>query len=177
MLLQPVHFLFAFYELHPFFSITAFSISLSRLKIRHQLLEPPVLILQLPQPLRLTPVIPPYFAFHAYTVCFDTPSSRRTSAVLRPASIYFSAPIISTSTYFLFAMPPPPTLRNLPFSYTPVRGKWGAGQSSPSLQTNSRTNSRSRRLSERKTDTKIRTSQSPSLLSFLPSSCQSEQIL
>src|SRR5215469_12564603 len=41
-------------------------------------------------------------------VCFDTPSSRPTSAALRPASICFNAPIISTSLYFLFVMPTPP---------------------------------------------------------------------
>src|SRR6266851_4813835 len=40
-------------------------------------------------------------------VCFDIPSSRPTSAALRPASICFNAPIISTSLYFLFAMLPP----------------------------------------------------------------------
>src|SRR5713226_7750036 len=60
-------------------------------------------------------------------VCFDIPSSRPTSAALRPASICFNAPIISTSLYFLFAMPPP--LRNMRYSYTPLRGFWGTGHS------------------------------------------------
>src|SRR5579871_5072524 len=69
-------------------------------------------------------------------VCFDTPISRPTSAADRPASICFSAPIISTSLYFLFVMPPP--LRKFPStqlapgeaqkSYLSVRGKWGEGQ-------------------------------------------------
>src|SRR6185437_5584920 len=40
-------------------------------------------------------------------VCFDTPSSRPTSAAVGPASICFSAPIISTSEYFLFDIPSP----------------------------------------------------------------------
>src|SRR6266478_1582387 len=57
-----------------------------------------------------------------------TPSSRPTSAALRPASICFSAPIISTSLYFLFAIPPP--LRKPRKSYTLLRGFWGAGQES-----------------------------------------------
>src|SRR5690348_3472489 len=39
-------------------------------------------------------------------VCLLTPNSRPTSAALRPASICFSAPIISTSVYFLFAILP-----------------------------------------------------------------------
>lgn len=59
-------------------------------------------------------------------VCFDTPSSRPTSAADRPASICFNAPIISTSLYFLLDMLPP--LRELRYSYTPLRGFWGAGQ-------------------------------------------------
>src|SRR5258708_9016368 len=59
-------------------------------------------------------------------VCLLTPISRPTSAALRPASSCFSAPIISTSLYFLFAMHTPP--HNLLFSYTPLRGFWGAGQ-------------------------------------------------
>src|SRR5207244_9267478 len=58
-------------------------------------------------------------------VCLDTPSSRPTSAALRPASICFSAPIISTSLYFLLDMPPP--LRKMRKSYTLLRGFWGAG--------------------------------------------------
>src|SRR5690348_13858766 len=41
-------------------------------------------------------------------VCLLTPNSRPTSAALRPASICFSAPIISTSLYFRFVMPPLP---------------------------------------------------------------------
>ncbi len=61
-------------------------------------------------------------------VCFDTPSSRPTSAALRPASNCFNAPIISTSLYFLFVMLPsssaPSKMRK---SYLPVRGFWGAG--------------------------------------------------
>src|SRR5579863_9581491 len=58
-------------------------------------------------------------------VCFDTPNSRPTSAALLPASICFNAPIISTSLYFLFDMPPPS--HKTRYSYTPLRGFWGAG--------------------------------------------------
>src|SRR6266700_5949145 len=65
-------------------------------------------------------------------VCFDTPISRPTSAALRPASSCFSAPIISTSLYFLLLMLPPP--HKMRKSYTLVRGKWGAGHHHLQLQ-------------------------------------------
>src|ERR1051326_2161221 len=61
------------------------------------------------------------------------PSSRTTSAALLPASICFSAPIISTSLYFLFAMSSPPHIHRPCYqgrkSYPSVRGKWGEGHS------------------------------------------------
>src|SRR6185437_15591811 len=60
-------------------------------------------------------------------VCFDTPNSRPTSAALRPASICFSAPIISTSVYFLFAMPLPSA--KMSKSYILLRSFRGAGHS------------------------------------------------
>src|SRR5436309_7392681 len=125
---QPAHFLPPPYELHPFFSITAFSMSLSRLRSATSFFSRPFSSSNCRNRCASPTLIPPYFAFHAYTVCFDTPSSRPTSAALRPASICFSAPIISTSLYFLFVMSSPSQLRDLRFSYTPVRGKWGAGQ-------------------------------------------------
>src|SRR5256885_15127901 len=59
-------------------------------------------------------------------VCLLTPSSRPTSAALRPASICFNAPIISASLYFLLDMPPPP--RRMRKSYILVRRFGGAGQ-------------------------------------------------
>src|SRR5215475_13118465 len=130
MVPQPVHFHFALYELHPFFSITAFSISLSRLKSATSFFNRPFSSSSCRSRCASPTVIPPYFAFHAYTVCFDTPSSRPTSAALRPASICFNAPIISTSLYFLFVMSSPPCFRQPRQgrkSYLPVRGKWGEG--------------------------------------------------
>src|SRR5581483_11218863 len=107
---QPAHFLLALYELHPFFSITAFSISLSRLKSATSFFNRPFSSSSCRNRCASPTLIPPYFAFHAYTVCFDTPNSRPPSAADRPASICFNAPIISTSLYFLFAMLPPSTI-------------------------------------------------------------------
>src|SRR2546423_13360344 len=66
-------------------------------------------------------------------VCLLTPSSRPTSAALRPASICFNAPIISTSLYFLLDMPPPP--RRMRKSYILVRRFGGAGQFHPTITT------------------------------------------
>src|SRR5579859_2496857 len=43
-------------------------------------------------------------------VCLETPNSRPISAAVRPASSCFNAPIISTSLYFLFAMPHLPAI-------------------------------------------------------------------
>src|SRR5438128_1057136 len=125
MRVQPAHSLPALYELHPFFSITAFSMSLSRLRSATSFFSRWFSSSSCFSRWASPTLIPPYFAFHAYTVCLLTPSSRPTSAALRPASICFNAPIISTSLYFLFAMPPP--LRKLRKSYTPLRGFRGAG--------------------------------------------------
>lgn len=56
-------------------------------------------------------------------------SSRPTSAAVRPASICLSAPIISTSLYFLCAMPPRLSARRkVRKSYMLLRGSGGEGQ-------------------------------------------------
>src|SRR5438445_220747 len=129
MLPQPVHFLPPLYELHPFFSITAFSMSLSRLRSATSFFSRPFSSSSCRNRCASPTLIPPYLAFHAYTVCLLTPSSRPTSAALLPASICFNAPIISTSLYFLFDMLPPP--RKIRKSYIVVRGFWGEGHSTP----------------------------------------------
>src|SRR5208283_2252941 len=55
--------------------------------------------------------MPPYFAFQAYSVCLDTPTSRATSSTFRPASTCFSAPIICASVCLLFDIPRSPFFR------------------------------------------------------------------
>src|ERR1051325_2446867 len=62
---QPAHFLLAFYELHPFFSITAFSISLSRLKSATSFFSRPFSSSSCRSRCASPTVIPPYLAFHA----------------------------------------------------------------------------------------------------------------
>src|ERR1700676_5641865 len=84
MLPQPVHFPPPLYELHPFFSITAFNMSLSRLRSPTSFFSRPFSSSSCRSRCASPTVIPPYFAFHAYTVCFDTPSSRPPSAALLP---------------------------------------------------------------------------------------------
>src|ERR1035437_5656395 len=46
--------------------------------------------------------MPPYLPFHAYSVAALTPSSRATSAVLRPPSICLTAAILFSSLCRLF---------------------------------------------------------------------------
>src|ERR1044072_180594 len=62
---QPAHFLLAFYELHPFFSITAFSISLSRLKSATSFFSRPFSSSSCCNRCASPTLLPPYLAFHA----------------------------------------------------------------------------------------------------------------
>ena len=65
MRVQPAHFRFALYELHPFFSITVFNISLSRLKSATSFFSRPFSSTSRRDRCVSPTVIPPYFAFHA----------------------------------------------------------------------------------------------------------------
>src|SRR5690242_182293 len=65
MRVQPARFFLALYELHPFFSITAFSISLSRLKSATSFFSRPFSSSSWRNRCASPTVIPPYFAFHA----------------------------------------------------------------------------------------------------------------
>ena len=65
-------------------------------QIRYQFPQPRVLLAQLL-----------YFAFQAYSVCLDTPSSPATSSTARPASTCLRAAIICASVCLLRDMPLP----------------------------------------------------------------------
>src|SRR5512146_2726540 len=115
------------YERSPFFRITACSISLSRLRsatsFRSRVFSSRSCLASCAS---LTS-IPPYFAFQAYRVCFDTPTSRATSSALRPASICFKAPIICASVCLPLDINPPfPGPNQNPKSYSVVCGVTGA---------------------------------------------------
>src|SRR5690348_7758220 len=85
------------YELQPFFRITDCKASLSSDKsatsLRSRLFSSRNCLASCAS----LALMPPYFAFHEYSVCLLTPTSRATSSALRPASICFSAAIISAS--------------------------------------------------------------------------------
>src|SRR5271165_7181745 len=122
---QPVRIRPLVYELHPFFAMTAFSISLSRLRSTTGFFNFVFSSRNCFASCASFTSIPPYFAFHAYRVCFDTPTSRATSSTLRPASNCFSAPIICASVCLLFdILFPFPSTK----SYSISCGFRGAGQ-------------------------------------------------
>src|SRR5581483_1478995 len=64
------------YEPQPFFAITACSMSLSRLRSATSFRSRVFSSRNCFASCAWLTSIPPYFAFHAYSVCFDTPSSR-----------------------------------------------------------------------------------------------------
>src|SRR5437016_6306408 len=82
------------YELQPFFLITDCSASLSRLRSATSFRSRTFSSRSCLASCAWLTSIPPYLAFQAYSVCFDTPSSRATSSTARPASTCFKAPII-----------------------------------------------------------------------------------
>src|SRR5580698_6249303 len=90
------------YELQPFFRITDCSASLSRLRSATSFRSFVFSSRSCLASCAWLTSIPPYFAFQASIVCFDTPASRATSSALRPASSCFSTPMICASVCLLF---------------------------------------------------------------------------
>src|ERR1700677_442211 len=90
---QPVRVRPLVYELHPFFAITAFSISLSRLRSTTSFFSRAFSSRNCFASCASLTSIPPYCAVQMLIVCFHPPTSRPTSSALRPASSCFSAPI------------------------------------------------------------------------------------
>src|SRR6266403_3415201 len=80
---QPVRLRPLFYEPHPFFAITAFSISLSRLRSTTSFFRREFSSRNCLASCASLTSIPPYFAFQAYIVCLETPTSRATSSAFR----------------------------------------------------------------------------------------------
>src|SRR5579864_1240359 len=89
------------YELQPFFRITDCNASLSSDRSATSLRSRAFSSRSCLASCACVASIPPYFAFHAYSVCLLTPTSRATSSTLRPASTCFSAAIISDSVCLL----------------------------------------------------------------------------
>src|SRR5262249_41358405 len=90
--------------------------------------QPPVLIFQLPQPLRLSyrhPAILRLPRIHRVLRHSQLTPHLRCAA---PRPICFNAPIISTSLYFLFVMPAPSSLLPDPKIISPCARKMGEGQ-------------------------------------------------
>src|SRR5208283_3062473 len=90
------------YELQPFFRITDCRASLSRLRSATSFRSFVFSSRSCLASCAWLTSMPPYFAFQAYSVCLDTPTSRATSSTFRPASTCFSAPIICASVCLLF---------------------------------------------------------------------------
>src|SRR5208283_3758113 len=99
------------YELQPFFLITDCRASLSKLRSATSFRSFVFSSRSCLASCAWLTSMPPYFAFQAYSVCLDTPTSRATSSTFRPASTCFSAPIICASVCLLFDIPRSPFFR------------------------------------------------------------------
>src|SRR5581483_11067250 len=110
----------------PVFFNHRFQHLLVQAQIRHQLLQPPVFILQLPQPLRLAHTHPAILRFpriHRVLRHAQLPPHLR----CRPPRLH----LLQRPNHLHFAILPlrhAPSFHHLRFSHIPVRGKWGEGQ-------------------------------------------------
>src|SRR5580704_405134 len=100
------------YELNPFFAMTAFSISLSRLRSATRRFRREFSSSSERSRCASLTSRPPNFAFQVYIVAWLTPHSRATSSTVRPASTCFSAAMICASVCLLLPISPSPESEN-----------------------------------------------------------------
>src|SRR5437868_10815087 len=91
------------YKLQPFFRITAFNASLSRLRSATMCFSRRFSSSSSFSRRASFTSSPPNLLFQVYRVASLTPNSRATSDTFRPASICFSTPMICSSVYRVFS--------------------------------------------------------------------------
>src|SRR5262249_4096263 len=104
---QAPHFRTSLYEPSEFFRITDCNMSLSRLRSATSFFSRAFSSRSCLTSCASLTSMPPYFDFQAYSVYLETPNSRATSSVVRPASTCFSAAMICASVCLPLLIPFP----------------------------------------------------------------------